>query len=868
MKQDRLDRDARARFEASLERHQRGELQEAAEGYRAVLEAVPEHADSLHLLGVATYQMGGASQGAALIERAVEIDPKNASYRSDLGSVLKALGRLEEALAMFESAIECDPSALAAHYNAGDTYCQLDRLEEGEAAYRKAVELAPNLTDVWTNLGLCLIKRERDEEGERCLIQALDVEPGAPTALYGLAQLRERQGLSEEAGPLYRQAMSGGFDRASCLRGLAGVAMNQGSYEPAIDYLRQLVSLGEADAAVLSNLGMALQNSGQIAEAEEAYARALQLDPGHVDALGNLAALRYSQGRMSEAEAQARACLEIKGDHADAWNNLGLALRAQARLDAALEAFERAVAADPEAADYHGNRALALMDAGRNEEMEQAFRRALEIAPAKLSILANYAAGLLKLGRLTEAKPLLDQALEIDEACPSVLVSLGRYWSEMGRFAESEEAYRLCLEIDPGNERALQALPYGMLARDDIGDEALFEAHRASGEAFERAVEPFELPAALDLAQRPLRVGLLSADFRTHSVAYFLEPLMAHLEPGRFELIAYSSATKPDATTQRLKALAAGWRDVAGLSDEALAERIREDKIDALIDLSGYTSGCRSKTLARRSAPLQVGYLGYPHSSGMSRMDYRIVDSVTDPEGMTLNTERLARLPRCFLCYRPDADAPEVAPPPSAEKGEIVFGSFNNFVKLTDKGVRRFARALARTPGSRLLIKGHHGADPSMKERLLSRFAACGVEADRIELAGRTPSKRDHLALYGSVDIALDTYPYNGTTTTCEALWMGVPVVTQAGRRHASRVSASLLESIGLGELVAESEEGFAEIAAALARDPERLASLRRGLRERMESSPLRDEKGFAAAFGNVLEEMWLERRLEVRPRG
>ena len=358
---------------------------------------------------------------------------------------------------------------------------------------------------------------------------------------------------------------------------------------------------------------------------------------------------------------------------------------------------------------------------------------------------------------------------------------------------------------------------------------------------------------------RRLRIGYVSGDFCRHSVAYFLQPLLRNHDHEAVEVFCYAEVARPDDKTQRLREFADQWLTTVGMTDDALAKRITEDRIDILIDLAGHTGKNRLRVFARKPAPIQVTWLGYPNTTGLSSIDYRLVDDITDPESVcdTFASETLMRLQGGFLCYDPVADAPQPALPPSLTTGGVTFGSFNNPAKISNATLDVWAALLVRRPDARLLLKGLPFADADTRASLLARLGERSVAAERIELIAWSPSPADHLALYHRVDIALDTFPYNGTTTTCEALWMGVPVVVRRGDRHASRVGASLLSQIDLTDFIASSAEEYVEIALRLANDPARLSDLRHSLRPRMAASSLCDGRTFARKIEAAFRIMW-----------
>jgi predicted O-linked N-acetylglucosamine transferase (SPINDLY family) len=341
-------------------------------------------------------------------------------------------------------------------------------------------------------------------------------------------------------------------------------------------------------------------------------------------------------------------------------------------------------------------------------------------------------------------------------------------------------------------------------------------------------------------------------------VAYFIEPILAHHDPDRFEIYCYAQVGRGDVMTERLQALAGHWRRTLGMSDAELAAQVRADGIDILVDLAGHTANSRLTAFTSRPAPVQIGYLGYPNTICSPAIAYRLTDAWADPPGQEqFHCEELIRLPRGFLCYAPSPDAPAVTPPPSLTNGHITFGSFNNLAKINTGVVALWARLLQAEPTARLVIKNGSLRDPATRERYHALFQQHGIARARVDLAAWTPAMRDHLAAHAGIDIGLDTFPYNGTTTTCEALWMGVPVVALAGDRHASRVGVSLLTRLGLTELIAETLEHYIRVAQYLSANPARLSELRHGLRARIQASTLCDGAAFTRELEDTYRELW-----------
>jgi protein O-GlcNAc transferase len=603
-------------------------------------------------------------------------------------------------------------------------------------------------------------------------------------------------------------------------------AARQGRRDP--EAAPAVISPGVAE---LFARGIAHQQAGRVREAEACYRQVLNAPPNHADAthlfaqayLGLGAALK-NQGKLDEALAAYRKAGEIEPDLVEASYNLGNALKALGRLDEAVAAYRHAISIRPGLLQAHCNLGNALCDQGRPDEAVAAFRQALRIEPGHANAHLNLGSTLL----------------------------------EQGKIAEAVAACREAIRLRPDFAEARSNLAFSLNLVDDISAGDIFEAHRAWNARHGRRTPGFDAHANDRSTGRRLKVGYVSPDFRQHSVAYFLEPLLRHHDRSDVEVFCYSDVSAPDAATEHFKGLADRWATTVGMSNDALADGIRNDGIDILVDLAGHTAKNRLPVFARKPAPVQVTWLGYPNTTGLEAMDYRLVDAVTDPEGEadTFASERLVRLPEGFLCYGARGDAPAPGQPPCLTTGVVTFGSFNNPAKLSGATLDLWARLLARLPTARLLLKGKPFAEAATRAIYLDRLAERGVAADRIELVGWLP-EREHLALYDRVDIALDPFPYNGTTTTCEALWMGVPVVTLRGDRHAARVGASLLTQIGLSDLIADSPEAYMEIAVALAGDLARLADLRRSLRPRMAASPLCDAPAFARKVEAAYRTMW-----------
>jgi predicted O-linked N-acetylglucosamine transferase (SPINDLY family) len=435
----------------------------------------------------------------------------------------------------------------------------------------------------------------------------------------------------------------------------------------------------------------------------------------------------------------------------------------------------------------------------------------------------------------------------------------------MGRTADGLEHLLAALDSPGASHEAHSNLLLDLHYAEGPTREEFFQQHLLWAQRWFAAPPPHR-PRAVVPRSRRIRLGYLTPDLRNHAVAYFFEPLLEHHERSRFELVAYASVEHEDAVSRRMREHFDAWLNVFGLADEALAARIRDDGIDVLVDLAGHTAGNRLGVFARAPAPVQLTYLGYPDTTGLAAVDARVTDLRCDPPGSEpFHTERLLHVPTGMHVYRPPSSAPEPAPPPCAERGHLTFGSFSNTAKMSERTIARWAAALTVVPTARMLLKFPTLADRETSARFRALFERYGVAAERVELRGGTPPLEEHLAAHAEVDVMLDTFPYHGTTTTCEALWMGVPVVTLVGDRHAARVGLSLLDQVGLASFALESEAEWLARVAALdtPEGREELAMLRATLRERMRASSLCD----GAAKTRAIEALYLAALKDARAR-
>jgi protein O-GlcNAc transferase len=526
---------------------------------------------------------------------------------------------------------------------------------------------------------------------------------------------------------------------------------------------------------------------------------------------------------------------------------------------AALELYRAAILRAPQRIGWWLAIAKLGLELGRVDQAIEAAEQVLSAHPAQAEASVLLASALLRRRDFTRMAEVLAAAPKSGAQAGNLANLTGTMLVQQGRIGEGLAAMQAIRRLAPRSATLQMSRVMYLNYDPDLSRADLFREHRSFGAAFRDAAAPVATPLACTRdPHRRLRIGYLSPDFRTHSVAYFVAPVFQAFDRERFETIGYAHVAKPDPVTEHLRSLASAWRDVTPLDDAELARLIRDDRIDILVDLAGFTKDSRLLACTARPAPIQISYLGYPNTTGLPQIDYRITDHVADRDDADdFHTETLIRLPRCFLAFAAPDHAPEIEPPPVLRNGYVTFGSFNNLAKVNDKVVALWAQVLRGVPGSRLLLKASGSGDPTARQHLRGAFAAAGVDPDRIEFAAYAASARAHLEVYRQVDVALDTFPYNGTTTTCEALWMGVPLVTLAGERHAARVGASLLSAAGFPAGVAERPDAYVTTARLLAEQPQLLVAARANLRADMARSPLCDAAGHARALEEAYRAVW-----------
>ena len=567
----------------------------------------------------------------------------------------------------------------------------------------------------------------------------------------------------------------------------------------------------------------------------------------------------YNDSRFDDANPLIHRYLNQHPSDVDAVNLAGLIDHQTGKLETATEWLQSAIRMSPQNPCFHNNLGVVFKDSGDIETAISSFKTALDLNPDYVEAAYNLGVVCQLQGELTQATRWYEYVLSRDPNHYRAFTNQLAIYKDQGEIQKAVDGFIKAIQMDHENRFVHSNLLLCLGYLTDIQPQEVFNYHQAWAKRYAHASirADKDYPNARTLNRR-IRVGYLSPDFRSHSVAFFTQPLLYRHHREQFEVYCYSDVQKPDEVTRLMMTTADHWRDILRKTDDEVFKWIQDDRIDILVDLTGHTANNRMKLFSRKPAPVQVSYLGYPNTTGLTTMDYRITDDQADPEGVTDSyyTERLVRLPGGFLCYQAPTPTPDVSEAPVLSNGHVTFGSFNNRAKINPSVIAAWSALLLQVPNSRLILKSSIVSDEEARAHLLSQFVQHGVEASRVEVTPYLPFQ-EHMKLYQRVDIALDTFPYNGTTTTCEALWMGIPVITLSGETHASRVGASILHHVGLPEGITASETEYIETAKALAGDVNWLCQQRRTLRLKMLSSSLMNQNAFIAKLESAYLSMW-----------
>nr|Q8LP10.1 RecName: Full=Probable UDP-N-acetylglucosamine--peptide N-acetylglucosaminyltransferase SPINDLY; Short=EgSPY [Eustoma grandiflorum]BAC11808.1 SPINDLY [Eustoma grandiflorum] len=757
----------------------------------------------------------------------LEKDSKNVEAHIGKGICLQTQNKGNLAFDCFSEAIRLDPHNACALTHCGILYKDEGRLVEA-ASYQKALQADPSykpaaecLATVLNDLGTSL--KGNTQEGIQKYYEAVKIDPHYAPACYNL-------------GVVYSEMMQ---------------------YDVALSCYERAATESPTYADAYCNTGIIYKNRGDLCLAVSPNFEIAKNNMGI--ALTDLGTKEKLEGDIDQGVAYYKKALYYNWHYSDAMYNLGVAYGEMLKFDMAIIFDELAFHFNPHCAEACNNLGVIYKDRDNLDKAVECYQKALSIKPNFSQSLNNLGVVFTVQGKMDAAASMIEKAIVANPTYAEAYNNLGVLYRDAGNIFLAIEAYEQCLKIDPDSRNAGQNRLLAMNYINEGADDRLYEAHRDWGGRFMRLYSQYTSWDNPKDPERPLVIGYGSPD---HFLSYFIEAPLLYHDYENFKVVTYSAVVKADAKTNRFRerVLKKGgiWRDIYGIDEKKVASMIREDKVDILIELTGHTANNKLGMMACRPAPIQVTWIGYPNTTGLPTIDYRITDSLADPlDTKQKHVEELIQLPACFLCYTPSPEAGPVSPTPALSNGFITFGSFNNLAKITPKVLQVWARILCAVSNSRLIVKCKPFCCESVRQTFLSTLEQLGLESTRVDLLPLILLNHDHMQAYSLMDISLDTFPYAGTTTTCESLYMGVPCITMRGLVHAHNVGVSLLSTVGLGHLVAKNEDDYVRLAVQLASDVTALSNLRLTLRELMSKSPLCDGPKFIQDLELTYRSMW-----------
>ena len=731
-------------------------------------------------------------------------------------------GRLSQAEILCRQIVQAHDGHSGALHLLGMIASRSRRGDQAVDFFQAALRLDPDFADAWIDLAIELTILGKRAEAVDAFRQALRVKPDDARAHYSLGVAWQLQGKHDEATASFQKAAQLKPEHADAHCRLGHALLHHGKLEQAIVSLRQALTLKPSFPEAHHALGTAFMTLGRLDEAVTHFQDAIRQRPSYASAHLDLGNAFQQQGRLNEAVTSYTQATRVRPDYPEAYSNLGNALLELGQPERAIECLQQALRLRPDFVEAAYNLGLVLWTQGRPEEAANHYRRAIELEPRHSCAYLN----------------------------------LGNCLKDQGQLDEAIAAYRAAIELEPATASFHSTLILATNYHPRLDQKALHEETRRWNQRhaapLQKAFQPHSNPRDPD---RRLRIGYVSPDFHEHPASSFTVPLLSHHDHDQFEIFCYAQVERPDAFTERLRGYSDHWRSTVGLADEQLADMIRRDRIDILVDLALHTANSRLLVFARKPAPVQITWLGYPGTTGLSTIDYRLTDPYLDPPGLidAYYSEQSVRLPETFWCYDPVTETPSVNALPAENTGAITFGCLNNFCKVNDGVLSLWAKVLHAVPRLRLLLRAPRG---QARDHVTAVLGHEGIVATRLEFVDRR-SRQEYFRLFHRIDLCLDPFPCSGGTTTLNAFWMGVPTVTLIGKTVVGRAGWSQLCNLDLKDLAAESPEQYVAIAAELAGNLPRLVQLRRELRERMLASPLADAPRFARNLEHVYRRVW-----------
>jgi len=809
-----------------FELHRAGLYVEAQKNYEQALKINSKQFDALRLLGALFVQNNQYEKAIEFLSRALTINPNQFDIYNNIGLALFGVGKFIASVNSYNKAIELNPAYVDAHYNRANTFRELGQFEEAIKSYDSVVKLKADHVDAYYNRGIALSEIKRYEESIINFRKVIALQPQHAEAYNNL-----------------------------------GIGLVHSAYfEEALNSYYKSINLQPNYAEAHNNLGTVLEKLGRTEEALNSYNSALKIKPTFSEAYYNRGNLLFKLKNFTESIRDYKKVVEINPRNINAHYNLGNTLQELGRHEDAINSYDNALEIEPTYEEVHFNRGNALKKLRKYEESLLSYSKAIEINPNYSEAYNNRGTSFKELMRFEESKLSYDHAIKLNPDYCDAYINRGLTMIALNKIKSAISDYKKALEIDPLDTEASSSLLFTLnYLQEELDQNYLSEAVRY-GELVRKKSKAYTGWENTTEINRCLKIGFISGDFRIHPVGYFIVGVIESLKLNctkSLKIFGYYNHNIEDAMTRRIKSNFDEWVEVSSFSDEALATKIRNDQIDILIDLSGHTAHNRLPVFGWKSAPVQATWLGYFSSTGVKEIDYLIADPWVAPKKEDrYYTENIWRLPETYLCFSPPQEIIDVQTLPAIANRYFTFGSFNNLAKMNESVLMLWAKILNSIPESKLYLKNDSLSNEGIRTKIIDSFAAFGIVEERLILEGKSP-RSELLSTYLKIDVALDTFPYPGGTTSFESLWMGVPVLTKQGDRFLSRIGETIMNNAGLQDWVAKDDEEYLSKAIAITKNIEGLSQLRKELRQKLLTSPLCDSYRFSLHFEDALRSMW-----------
>jgi protein O-GlcNAc transferase len=775
----------------------------------------------------------------------------------DIATEHHQAGRLDDARKLYEQilSLPLHPDEADALHLLGVLSSQQGDIAKARDLILRAIALRPTADLFHINLGTICGAAGIHQDAVTHFQQAVKLNPNVrPSVFTAMAQSLAALGRMNESVDAFEWAIR----RERTAEGLVAsgeALMRAGRPKEAHDRINEALLLRPNFAEAHGARGLVYEKQGELDDAEHCYRAAIALGPELAHGHNNLGHIYILKKRWHEAIAELRRAVELEENLFQAHFNLGDALAAQGDHEKAIESYRRVTELRPDFADAWEKLASLLMERRQFAPAADAYRALVQLCPTDQHY-ANLGAALGAIDEMDDAIAALQKAVELNPYNAYAHQALGAALQWCGQLDEAMTSLRRAMQLSPNNDAAHSRLLYTMLFHGGFCAKEVFDEHIAWGKRHTGHLIQLPPPQVDRAPDRRLRIGYVSPNFRNQAIMSFVLPIIEHRDPWETEVYCYSDTRISDQWTRKLQDAADEWRYTSNLTHAQLAQVIRQDKIDILVDLTGHIGDGRLQAFAYKPAPIQAMYIGYQATTGLPAIDYFLSDEWANPPGQSDQyfTEKVLRLPGPFFCYAPPPEAPDVGELPMRSNGHVTFGCFNNLAKVTPRTIALWSRVMNAVPNSKMILLTPHGR--AIQQRLINALESGGVSADRIEFVRRV-APAEYLQRYNRVDIALDPVPFNGHTTTCDAAWMGCPTIMLAGEMYAQRYGGSVLRNIGLTDLVTDDDDDYIRTAAQLARDVERLSHIRATLRSTMQQSPITDGPGFTHGLEKIYRQIW-----------